>query len=254
MNLVETHCHLTDLGDEDIKEKIENALNASVTKLLCIGAGVGETPQQTAMEIAKKYEQVWFSAGIHPHDAYKEISASDFLEISSHEKCLAIGETGLDFFRDWSPFEEQRRIFQESIFLAKELNKPLIIHSRDAFNECYKYLKELSADKVGGVFHCYSGTAEQAKKLADINFLVSLTGIITFKNANDLRDQITKIPLKQIMLETDCPYMAAEPHRGKPSEPAHVKIIAEKLAEIHQVSIEEVAKVTSENAKKLFGI
>jgi TatD DNase family protein len=252
MQLIDTHCHLTVYDEEALKRVLLDSHTCHVTKQLCIGASDGVASAKQAVTLSEQHSTVWASIGIHPHDAGNYITLEDIASLATHPRVLAIGETGLDFFREWAPFDAQRTLFANSIALAKEVKKPLIIHCRDAHDETLKILKEQNASEVGGVFHCYAETAEFAKKLSDINFNVSLTGIITFKNAHALRKEIEQIPLSQIMLETDCPYMAPEPFRGQKSEPKHVFQIAHKLAEIKGIDVTEIARITTENAQKLF--
>jgi TatD DNase family protein len=250
--LIDTHCHINTLTSEEISALITRAKEASVHKMICVGASDGTQSSFDALEVSRRYPEVYCSIGIHPHDA-DTCEWSDALKnLIIHEKVLAVGETGLDFFKAWSDFEKQKELFRMTIQIAKEFSKPLIIHCRDAFSDCVKILKDENADKVGGVFHCFSGTADEAAQLSEINFLVSYTGTLTFKNAHTVRKEAAKIPLSQIMLETDAPYMAPEPHRGKKSEPAHVSLIAQVLAELHQVSPEYIAEVTTQNAYRLF--
>jgi TatD DNase family protein len=250
--LIDTHCHINDLSEEDLSALLERAKAVNVRKMICIGASKGTSSSFEAVSISEKYPEVYATTGIHPHDADEHFWNDELAELLNHTKVVAIGETGLDFFKEWSDFKKQEALFRNTISLAKEFKKPLVIHCRDAFPECVKILKELNAEETGGVFHCFSGTAEEAKILADMNFLVSYTGIITFKNAHTIRKEASGIPLSQIMLETDCPYMAPEPYRGKPSEPAHIIHIAETLSDTHQISPDEVAEITTKNAIRLF--
>jgi len=253
MHLADTHCHLTSYKYDEVAHVIQRAAQQGVTKLLCIGAGMGDDPPAQALAIAERFDSVWCSVGVHPQQAAKWPDISALEKIAKHEKVVAIGEVGLDFFKDWgSPPDVQRRVFRDSIRLARLVGKPLIIHCRDAHEEILQIIEDCGASEVGGVFHCYSQSADFAKKLHELNFLVSFTGIVTFKNTSAVREELKQIPLSQIMLETDCPYMAPEPHRGQSSEPWHVRLIAEKIADIKGVSLEEVANVTSENARKLF--
>lgn len=254
MELTDTHCHLPMLEHKPLEQIFADAAEAGVTRMICIGAAEEIDSAHKAIDLAEEYENVWATVGIHPHDAGKCKDVLPLEPLLDHKKAVAVGETGLDFFRDWAPIEDQRKVFADTISLAKNFGKPLIIHCRDAHEETLKTLKKLKADEVGGVFHCYAEDDEFAKALADINFLVSLTGILTFKKAEELRDSVSRIPLEQIMLETDCPYMAPEPHRGKPAEPAHVLHIAECLAEVKGISVEEVAEATNNTAFKFFGI
>lgn len=250
--LIDTHCHLTAIDESALPGVFHNAEQCGVKRMLCVGAGDGTTSAEKAVRLAEQFPFVVASVGIHPHDALAEERLSVIEGLLSHPKVVAIGETGLDFFRDWAPKEKQLSLFQNTIELAKKFNKPIIIHCRDAVSEVIKMLRSCHAETVGGVFHCYSETAEIAKQLLELNFLVSFTGNITFKKSQALREAARDIPLDQIMLETDSPYMAPEPFRGKPSEPMHVYQVALRLAEIKGVSIEEVARVTTNNAVKLF--
>lgn len=254
MNLVDTHCHLTHTPREELAELIERAEKCNVSKLVCIGASDGIMSAKDSLEIANSFPNIYCSIGIHPHDAGSHQNLNEISALASEEKVVAIGETGLDYFKDWAPIEDQKKLFRNSISLAKEVGKPLIIHSRDAAEDSLNILKELSADSVGGVFHCYAENSEFARKLADFNFLVSFTGNVTFKKALDRREAVAGIPLEQLMLETDMPYMAPEPFRGKPSEPMHVLKIAETVAKVKEVSLEEVARVTTQTACDFFGI
>lgn len=254
MELIDTHCHLISLAPRALEDVFENAARHSVQKFVNIGVVSKDRSAHEAVALADKYEFVWTTVGVHPHDALDFSDLETFEALATHEKVVAIGETGLDFFKRWSPFDAQERLFRNSIAFAKNCNKPLVIHCRDAEEKTLQVLKEESAEKVGGVFHCFAGDAEFAKKIFDLNFIVSFTGNITFKKAEAMRKTVSEIPLERMMVETDCPYMAPEPFRGKPSEPAHVYQIAKKIAEVKGVSIEEVARVTTASAKRLFGM
>jgi TatD DNase family protein len=252
MEFIDTHCHLTDLNDQELNNVLLNAKNASIKKILCVGASNGLESNFTAFNLSQKFSQIFCSIGLHPHDADKYSWTKEMEDKLDNKKVLAIGETGLDFFKDWSDFSNQRKLFIKSISIAKSTKKPLIIHCRSAHEETLEILRQEKADHVGGVFHCFGETLEVARKIIELGFLISVTGIITFKNSKNLREVIKNLPLNKIMLETDSPYMAPEPFRGKKSEPAHVKIIAETLANLHNVSIEKIAEQTSKNAEALF--
>ncbi len=254
MELIDTHCHLTAVEKEKLPAIFERAKECSVKRFVCIGASDGIISAHDAVELSKQYPEVFCSVGVHPHDAGQHQDLKEIERLFEEEKVVAVGETGLDFFRDWAPVEDQRKLFRYSIELAKDIGKPLIIHCREAADETIATLKELSADKIGGVFHCYAEDGEFAKKIADLNFLVSFTGNITFKKALDRRKAVAEIPLEQIMLETDMPYMAPEPFRGKPSEPMHVYKVAQMIAEVKEVSLQEVAEKTSKTAVSFFGL
>ena len=265
--LIDTHCHLTDLTTAELESQLSAAATCAVRKVICIGACKGKESSFRAVEIARQYPCVFATVGIHPHDA-KDFTALDELEqlccdandngllgynySRRPSKIVAIGETGLDYFREWAPFEAQKELFANTIAFALNLNKPLVIHCRDAAEDTLAMLRSSHAERIGGVFHCYAQDSEYAKKLADLNFLVSFTGNITFKKAEALRQVVHSIPIDQIMLETDSPYMAPEPFRGTPSEPKHVLQIAQKIAELKSIPITEIAEQTTANAKRLF--
>ncbi len=256
MELIDTHSHLSAPDFEhDIDEVIKRAKNNSVNTIICIGAGYGIESARNSVKLAEKHDCIKASVGVHPQNANEDLSNLDEIkELAKHPKVVAIGETGLDFYRDWSPHDKQEIWFKEQILLAKEVKKPLVIHSRNAGRECLSILIENQADIVGGVFHCYAEDEEFAKKLHEINFLVSFPGTITFKKADSLRSIVKNIPIGQIMLETDAPYMAPEPNRGKRCESAFMLDTARTLADIKGISLEEVAEITTKTAKKIFKI
>lgn len=254
IDLIDTHCHLPAIDQAPLETILARAKEAGVTRYVCIGASEGKKSAADAVSLAESFDTIWATVGVHPHDA-KTYTDLDGLEaLAAHPKVVAIGETGLDYFRDWAPRENQMKLFENTIQFAKNLGKPLVIHCRDAAEDTFEVLKKLDAKKVGGVFHCFAQDAKYAERLEELNFIVSFPGSITFKSAALLRETVKAIPLSRIMLETDAPYMAPEPFRGKPSEPAHVFYTAKKLAEIKDVSLEEVARVTSQTAEKFFGI
>ncbi|MCL4142422.1 UNVERIFIED_CONTAM: hypothetical protein GTU68_034598 [Idotea baltica] len=255
IEIFDTHTHLdNEQFDNDRNEVIKRAQDASVNRILTVGAGNNLDSAVNAIELANSHDFIYASAGLHPHDADFDLNIKYLEELASNKKVVAIGETGLDFFRDWAPKDKQHKAFEAQIEIAKNLNKPIIIHSRDAGEECIKKLTDLKADTVGGVFHCYQENAEFAKRLLDLNFYVSFPGTITFKKAFELRETVKEIPLTQILLETDAPYMAPEPSRGKRCETGFTRLVAEKMAEIKEINLTEVAKITTENALKLFKI
>ncbi len=253
IEITDSHTHLDSTEfDSDRDEVIARAHAAGVTRIVTIGAGFGVTSTKNAIAIAERYPFIWASAGVHPHDAALKPEEIPLEELAAHPRVVAIGETGLDFFKNLAPVEDQHRWFRFQIALAKNLKKPIIIHSREAGAQCLEILTETKAKEVGGVFHCFGENAEFAKKLLDINFLVSFPGTLTFKKAENVREVARGVPLSQIMVETDAPYMAPEPYRGKRCESAFVVETAKMLANIHGVTLEQCAKVTTENAKKLF--
>ncbi len=254
MELIDSHCHLTSLTHDSLEAILARAHGAAVTRMVSIGASDGLDSAPAAVALAERYPSVWASVGIHPHDAGKTREVETLAALAKHPRVVAIGETGLDFFRDWAPVEAQYDLFERTIAFAKAMQKPLIIHSRSAGQECFETLQRCGARDVGGVFHCYAEDSEFAKRLVDLNFIVSFPGSLTFKSAEALRDTARAIPLEQIMLETDAPYMAPEPFRGKPSEPAHVRTIAERMALVKGCAVEEIAAVTTATAMRFFGM
>ena len=253
MDITDSHTHLDSKEfDEDRADVIERARAAGVTRMLTIGTGSGLEGAGRAIALAEQHHFIWASAGSHPHDAGRDIDIDLFEKLASHPKVVAIGETGLDFYRDWAPVDKQYERFEMQIELAKKIKKPLIIHSRQAGAESFKVLKERNARDVGGVFHCFAENAEYAARLWEMGFYVSFPGLLTFKKAQEVRDICAAIPLEQILVETDAPYLAPEPHRGKRCEPAFVAQTTKRLAEIKGLSLEEVAAITTANTLKLF--
>ena len=253
MNITDSHTHLDSKEfDEDRAVVIERAQAAGVTRMLTIGTGNGLEGAGRAIELAEQYAFIWASAGVHPHDAGRDIDTSLFEKLALHPKVVAIGETGLDFYRDWAPVDKQYERFESQIELAKRVKKPLIIHSRQAGAECFKMLHERGAASVGGVFHCFAEDATFARRLWEMGFYVSFPGLLTFKKAHEVRNICADIPLEQILVETDAPYLAPEPHRGKRCDPAFGVQTTKRLAEIKGLSLEEVAAITTANTLKLF--
>lgn len=253
-HLIDTHCHLTVFSQEELSGVLERAAASGVRRMICIGATDGKTGAERSVDLATTHENVWATVGIHPHDAgnFQDLSAVSHLY--SHPKVVGVGETGLDFFRDWSPVDAQYQLFRESIRLALRINKPLVIHCRDAQEETLAVLREEGASAVGGVFHCFSGDCAFADQVLALNFSISFTGNVTFKKATTLREVVKHIPLEAILLETDTPYMAPEPFRGRPSEPMHVRQVAELIASERDITLEELATATTQNAHRLFSV
>jgi len=256
LDITDSHTHLDHPdfnGEED--SIVERALAVGVTRIITVGANDGFASAETAIRLSEKFSCVWASVGVHPIDGATPFDIGRLKSLTQHPRVVAIGETGLDFYYpDGAPAHVQEQWFRSQIVLAKEIKKPLIIHSRNAAIRCLQILIEEGASEVGGVFHCYSEDAAFAEKLRAINFLVSFPGPITFKKADALRVIASNIPLEQIMVETDAPYMAPEPYRGRRCESAFVVETARALAIAKGVSLEKVAEVTTANAKRLFNI
>lgn len=251
----DTHAHLNaEQYNDDLQEVIDRALTEGISKMVVVG--FDRPTIKKAMELAEKYEFIYASIGWHPVDAI-DMTDEDLLwieELASHPKVVALGEMGLDYYWDKSPKEIQKEVFRKQIQLAKKVKLPIVIHNRDATADIVEILREEGAKEVGGIMHCFSGSPEVAKECVEMNFYISLGGPVTFKNARKPKEVAEIIPLEKLLIETDCPYLAPHPYRGKRNEPSYVKLVAEQIAEIKQLPVEEVARATMENAKKLFGI
>ncbi|MCQ6276705.1 TatD family hydrolase [Bacillus sp. V3B] len=253
--LFDTHVHLNaDQFEEDLSEVIERAIEAEVERMVVVG--FDRPTIQKAIELIEAYDFIYASIGWHPVDAIDMTDADlDWIEeLSSHPKVVALGEMGLDYYWDKSPKDIQQDVLRKQIRLAKKVKLPIIIHNREATSDLVTILKEEDAQEVGGIMHCFSGSVEIAKECMEMNFYISLGGPVTFKNAKKPKEVAKEIPLDKLLIETDCPYLAPHPYRGKRNEPAYVKLVAEQIAELKEISLDEVAKKTTENAKKIFDI
>lgn len=253
--LFDTHAHLNaEQFEEDLKDVIERAKQEGVGNMVIVGF---DRPTITkAMELVEKYEFMYASVGWHPVDAI-DMTNDDLAwieELASHPKVVALGEMGLDYYWDKSPKEIQKEVFRKQIRLAKKVKLPIIIHNREATADIVNILREEGASEVGGIMHCFSGSVEVAEECIQMNFHISLGGPVTFKNARKPKEVAEAIPLEKLLIETDCPYLAPHPYRGKRNEPSYVKLVAEQIAEIKGIPFEVVAEKTTDNAKKLFGI
>ncbi|WP_252505016.1 TatD family hydrolase [Sporosarcina sp. Marseille-Q4943] len=252
---IDTHVHLNaDQYEEDVKEVIQRAIDAGVEKMVVVG--FDRVTIEKAMELAEQYPFIYAVVGWHPVDA---IDCTDkdleWIEsLAAHPKVVGIGETGLDYYWDKSPKDVQQELFRKQIRLAQKVDLPVIIHNRDATGDVVRILKEEEAHITGGIMHCYGGSVETAKECIDMNFLISLGGPVTFKNAKMPKQVATDIPLDHLLIETDAPYLAPHPHRGKRNEPALVTLVAEEIASLKDIPVEEVAKRTTENALRIFRI
>jgi len=250
---IDSHAHLEMSDyDHDRDEMIKRALDQGIEKIVTIGIDKKECEQ--AIELAATYPFIYAALGLHPHNAQRSDNILfDFIKESArHKSVVALGEMGLDFFKNWSPRNDQIRCFHDQLALARELKLPVIIHDRDAHEETLQILREERAWEVGGVIHCFSGDFKMAAACIDMGFFISIPGTITFKNATSLQEVVNKIPLQSILIETDAPFLAPVPFRGKRNEPAYVRYVAEKIAEIKKAPLETVASMTTNNAKKLF--
>lgn len=255
--LVDSHCHLNfiDLADfnQDFDELLARAKANEVNHLLCVCVELSNYP--TLCKIADTYPHIDISVGLHPNSEIdKEPRAKDLIELAKHPSCIAIGETGLDYYRTLTDAAQdlQRERFRAHIEASKTTNKPLIIHTREAADDTIKLMREEQADIVGGVMHCFAETWDIAKKALDLNFYISLSGIVTFKNAIALQEVAKKIPLDRLLIETDSPYLAPHPFRGKQNHPALVKYVAEAIATLRGTTFNEIAEKTTANFYNCF--
>lgn len=255
--LIDSHAHIQAVEfAPDIAEVILRARAAGVEKIIAVGGAGDLSSNRAALELAKTFPGLFTTVGMHPHDA-KDVSEHEFEqlgELARSPGVVALGETGLDFYYDHSPRKTQIELFCKFIQMARESKLPLVVHVRDAFEEAADLIEDEGQREIRGVIHCFTGDFESAREFLNLGLYLSFSGIITFKNAGSLREVVRKVPLDRIMVETDSPYLAPVPHRGKRNEPAFVRFVAETIARVRGIPLEEVARATSKNAQTLFQI
>ena len=255
MMLIDTHAHLDDPAIYDqLEDVLARAAEAGVERIVNIGCDWKSSLM--SVRLADKYEQVFSTVGIHPHDAdtLDEQMAERLFELAQAEKVVAIGEIGLDYYHDHCPRPVQQKAFRRQIALAKELAMPITIHDRDAHGDVMRIVREERAGQNGGIFHCYSGSWEMAKECLRLGFYISFAGPVTYHNARGLLEVAQNVPLDKFLIETDSPYLSPHPYRGKTNEPARVALVAEKIAEIKGLSYETVASQARANAMAVYGL
>ncbi|MGF1511450.1 MAG: TatD family hydrolase [Myxococcota bacterium] len=251
----DTHAHLDGSAFRgEVDEVLSRAEQAGVTDIVLIGASDGFESNPAALQLARRSENLHATVGIHPHDA---IQATDSIiqeieGLASDPKVVAIGETGLDYYYDHSPRHVQQEAFRSFIRMAKRHNKPCVVHTRDAEEDTLRILEEEDASSTGGIIHCFSGTQFLARGAVELGFYISFSGILTFKRSDDLRRIARLLPRERVLVETDCPYLAPVPFRGKRNEPSYVLHTAQCLAEIWDTTLEDVKEVTGRNALNAF--
>jgi len=253
--LIDSHCHLDRLEltpyGGNLDGAIAHAHQRGVDMMLCVSINMDNFPEVRA--IAERYEEVYASVGVHPNETEgHDPSLEELIRLADHPKVIAIGETGLDYFRSEGDLEWQRERFRRHIAAAKATGKPLIIHSREAREDTMRMLKEEGANDVGGIMHCFVEDMATAERAMALGFLISFSGIVTFRNAAALQEVARQIPAERLLVETDAPYLAPIPHRGKPNEPAYVRDVAEFVAKLRGVSTELLSEQTSNNFRRLF--
>lgn len=256
MFLVDSHCHLGDLKfgeiDQDFNEVISNAETAGVTHMLCVNT---DLPSFKPMyEKIKDFPNIFASVGVHPLNIDDPWSEEELRVYAKLPKVIAIGEIGLDYYYEEDSKNEQMDIFARQIRIAREVHKPIVIHGRSAPEDIWRIVQEEKADEVGGIFHCFADSWELAEKILDHGFYISVSGIVTFKKALNIKEIASKIPLDRLLLETDSPYLAPVPYRGKPNQPAYVTKVAEEIANIRGLTYEEICNITSDNFARLFNL
>lgn len=254
MFFIDTHCHIDfEWFDEDRDTIVQNAKDKNVQYMVNIGC---ETKSNIKVrKNSQTYENVFFTSGIHPSDVEEETDAvfDQIREFSKDKKMRAVGEIGLDYFKYDNDIEIQKSFFRKAIQVAHEVKRPIVVHDRDAHDDVYDILSEENVGDIGGVMHCFAGDAEYAKKVVDLGMHISFTGVVTFKNAK-YDDIIEAVPMNRLMLETDSPFLTPHPHRGKRNEPSYIPLIAEKIASVKNLSIDEVMEQTTKNAIEFFGL
>lgn len=251
--LIDSHCHLDDPRfDADRTEVLERAQQAGVGLALAIGSGNGPPDLEAGIRLAEAAPWVYATVGIHPHDARlaDPVALENLERLCAHPKVLAVGEIGLDYHYNHSPPETQREVFAAQLEIAKRTGKPVVIHTREAWRDTIDLLR--AHGRGPGIFHCFGGAYEQAVEALDFGFLISFAGVLTFPKADGLREVAAKLPIERVLVETDSPYLAPAPHRGKRNEPAFVIETARMLAKVRQIALEDAVAATTANFVNLF--
>jgi TatD DNase family protein len=251
VKLVDSHCHLDDPKfDEDREATISRALAAGVTTMLAVGTGNGPPDLEAGVRLAERYPFMYATVGVHPHDASKaeELTFLALRRLIEHPKVVAIGEIGLDYHYDLSPREAQRAVFARQLALAHATGKPVVIHTREAWEDTMALLREHPCE---GVMHCFTGNERQAREALELGLYLSYSGVVTFPKAEETRQAARITPLDRLLIETDSPYLAPVPHRGKRNEPAFVAEVARRVAEVRGCAMEEVAEAAAGNFERL---
>ncbi len=257
LKLVDSHCHLDRLDlrahGGELRHALDAARAAGVVHMLCVGIDLEKFPAM--MRIVRGAPDISASVGVHPNEPPgKEPSAAELVRLAEDADVVAIGETGLDYFRSSGNLEWQRQRFREHIRAARECGKPLIVHTRDAMDDAFELMRDEGAAEIGGVMHCFTGDVSAARRALDLDFHVSFSGIVTFANASDIRAAAAYVPAERLLVETDSPYLAPVPHRGRSNQPAWVCHVAEAIAELRSATPERIGEQTSENFSRLFGV
>ena len=253
--IIDSHCHLYDTKLDEIRPEILQNLLTTPQIAICNGDNISTSRQR--ITLAEQNKNIFATVGVHPHEAitFDSNTIAELTKLSKNPRVVAIGEIGLDYYYNLSPKEEQIEVLKQQIILASKLSMPCVFHVREATEDFLKIIKELSKNyKISGYIHSFSGSLETAKIYLNYGFYIGINGIITFKNANKMLDIVKSLPLDRILIETDSPYLTPVPYRGTPNKPEYVKLIAQKIAELKEIDINEVIKITTQNAKRFFKI
>jgi len=251
--LSDSHAHLTlEPFDADREAVIARAREAGLVRVITVSSYIGDAPACAAL--AETHDFIHFTAGVHPHEAksFTREAAEEVRSAAARPKAVAIGEIGLDYHYDYSPRDVQRRVFREQIAMARDLKRPIVIHTREAWDDTLLILREENAADIGGVFHCFSGGIEEARRCLDLGFHVSFAGPVTFKNARDVAAAAAFVPIDRLLCETDSPYLTPHPHRGQRNEPARVRLVVERVAALKGLAADEVGAATTRNLERVF--
>ena len=253
IEIIDTHCHLDMLADDEKLEPIIQSANAAGVKQI-ITVGIDLQSSQKAVQYAEQYPGVYATIGVHPHNvaSITDTYLEQLIKLADHPKVVAYGEIGLDFVKLYAPKKTQLEQFERQVELAKNLDLPLVIHDREAHDDILTILKKALPFPVGGVMHCFSGNLHYAKKILDLGFYISIPGVVTFNKAANLQEVTKNVPVSALLLETDAPFLAPVPMRGRKNKPDYLLYTAQKIAELQGMSLDEVARITSANAMKLF--
>lgn len=250
--MIDSHCHI-DFKDfnKNRDEIIKNACDAGIHTLINIGADIESS--ERSVQLADKHDMIYATVGIHPHDAKSldQATCDSLKELTKHKKVVGIGEIGLDYYRDLSPRNIQKEAFRKQLELAVELNLPVVIHTRESFDDTLEIIKNYSSDLPGGVFHCFPGTTDDALEIISLGFVISVGGVITFNKAK-MAEVAAEVPIDKIILETDAPYLTPVPYRGQQNQPAYVRYVYEKMAQLKEMPFNELVKIVDRNCQKLF--
>ena len=252
MQFIDSHCHINFPGlSENITDVLAQMQHNEVVGALCVSVNLADFPQVLAL--AERHTNIYASVGVHPdYEGVEEPDVAHLVELAQHPKVIAIGETGLDYFRMEGGLEWQRARFRTHIRAARECRKPLIIHCREAAQDTLRLMAEEGASQAGGVMHCFTETWEVAEAALAMGFYISFSGIVTFKNATQIKEVAKRMPLERMLIETDAPYLAPTPYRGKLNQPAYVKYVAEEISRLREIPLAKVGRATTNNFHRLF--